>query len=146
MTQATPLVGHVNEQDIPWVWAGDVGIQLLRVSTEGFVVRNRFKAGFQLPTHKHTGQVNAYTFSGTWCYAEQEVLYTAGTFVHEPASSTHTLTAVEDADVLFIVEGAFIEYDKEGTVSGVVDGASILEAYHLLCDMSGTPRPEGILQ
>jgi 2,4'-dihydroxyacetophenone dioxygenase len=146
MTLTAPLVSHVNEQDIPWVWAGDVGIQLLKASTEGFVVRNRFKAGFQLPTHKHTGNVNAYTFSGVWCYAEQGILYPAGTFLHEPAGSVHTLTVVEDADVLFMVQGAYIEYDKDGNLQGILDSDTLLTAYYMLCDAAGTPRPDGILQ
>ncbi|RMI35604.1 2,4'-dihydroxyacetophenone dioxygenase family protein [Nocardia stercoris] len=141
-----PLVGHVNEADIPWVWAGDVGLQLLRVSPSGFVLRNRFKAGFSLPTHKHTGAVNAYTFSGDWFYAEQGIHYTAGTFIHEPAGSVHTLTVAADSDVLFIVEGAFVDLDADGNVTGVVDSTTIRDAYFALCDLAGIERPTGILE
>lgn len=142
-----PQVGHVYEQDIPWVWAGDVGLQLLRATADGFVVRNRFKAGFQLPTHKHTGNVNAYTFSGEWYYAEQGVKYTAGTYIHEPPGSVHTLTvSQDDTDVLFMVDGAYFEVDENGTFTGVVDSATILAGYYALCDMAGIERPTGILQ
>ncbi|MFC9976275.1 2,4'-dihydroxyacetophenone dioxygenase family protein [Spirillospora sp. NPDC127200] len=141
-----PLVGHVHSDDLPWVNAGPVGLQVLRVSPGSWVVRNRFQAGFRLPRHKHTGSVHAFTFSGRWRYAEYGVDYVAGTFIHEPPGSVHTLTIEEDADILFLIEGAFIEYAEDGSVSGVVDGESTLNAYYALCDAAGIPRPEGVLQ
>jgi 2,4'-dihydroxyacetophenone dioxygenase len=141
-----PPVGHVHADDIPWVFAGPVGLQVLRVSADTWVVRNRFEAGFRLPTHKHTGGVHAYTFSGRWQYAEYGIDYVAGTFIYEPPGSIHTLTITEDSDILFVIEGAFIEYDAEGNITGVTDGPSTLEAYLNLCDAAGIPRPEGILQ
>ncbi|GAB2821434.1 hypothetical protein GCM10022221_19290 [Actinocorallia aurea] len=139
-------VGHVHEADVPWVYAGDVGIQLLRATPTGFAVRNRFKAGYRLPTHKHTGPVNGFTFSGRWCYAEQGVDYVAGTFIHEPPGSVHTLTVLEDTDVLFMVEGAYVEYAEDGTVAGVVDSETLIGAYYALCDAFGIPRPEAVLR
>ncbi|MBO2447320.1 2,4'-dihydroxyacetophenone dioxygenase family protein [Actinomadura barringtoniae] len=140
-----PLVGYVHSDDLPWVNAGPVGLQVLRVSADTWVVRNRFQAGFQLPTHKHTGSVHAFTFSGRWRYKEYGVDYVAGTFIHEPPGSIHTLTIEEDSDILFIIEGAFIEFDKDGNISGIVDGESTLNAYFALCDAAGIPRPDGIL-
>ncbi|MEO5874173.1 MAG: hypothetical protein ABIS86_17750 [Streptosporangiaceae bacterium] len=47
-----PRLGQINEQDISWVTAGDVGLHLLRVAPD-----DRFKAGFPLPTSQHTGTV-----------------------------------------------------------------------------------------
>ncbi|WP_225993919.1 2,4'-dihydroxyacetophenone dioxygenase family protein [Actinomadura rudentiformis] len=140
-----PPVGFVHADDLPWVNAGPVGLQVLRVSPDTWVVRNRFKAPFQLPAHKHTGSVHAYTFSGRWKYAEYGIDYVAGTFIHEPPGSVHTLMIEEDSDILFIIEGAFIEYDADGNISGVVDGESTLNAYLAMCDAAGIPRPEGIL-
>ncbi|MGI8330237.1 2,4'-dihydroxyacetophenone dioxygenase family protein [Actinomadura scrupuli] len=137
-----PLVGHLHADEHPWVSAGPVGLQVLRVSPDTWVVRNRFQAGYRLPTHKHTGGVHAYTFSGRWRYAEYGIDYTTGTFIYEPPGSIHTLTITEDSDILFIIEGAFIEYDSEGAISGVVDGESTLAAYYALCDAAGIPRPE----
>ncbi|MFD0691813.1 2,4'-dihydroxyacetophenone dioxygenase family protein [Actinomadura fibrosa] len=146
MSEASgPPVGHVHSDDLPWVNAGPVGLQVLRVSPDTWVVRNRFQAGFQLPTHKHTGGVHAYTFSGRWRYKEYGVDYVAGTFIHEPPGSIHTLTIEEDSDILFVIEGAFIEYDANGNISGIVDGESTLNAYYALCDAAGVPRPTGIL-
>ncbi|MBA8956690.1 2,4'-dihydroxyacetophenone dioxygenase family protein [Actinomadura namibiensis] len=141
-----PLVGHVHSDDLPWVDAGPVGLQVLRVSADTWVVRNRFRAGFQLPKHKHTGGVHAYTFSGRWQYAEYGIDYVGGTFIYEPPGSIHTLTILEDSDILFVIEGAFIEFAPDGSISGVTDGESTLNAYYALCDAAGIPRPEGILQ
>jgi 2,4'-dihydroxyacetophenone dioxygenase len=146
MTETSgPLVGHVHSDDIPWVTIGPVGLQVLRVSPDTWVVRNRFEAGFQLPTHKHTGGVHAYTFSGRWRYKEYGIDYHAGTFIYEPPGSVHTLTIEEDSDILFILEGAFIEYDADGNITGVTDGESTLNAYYAMCDDAGIARPQGIL-
>src|SRR6266568_3737007 len=93
-----PLVGHVREDDVPWVWIDRVGLQVLRVSpdTGVWVVRNRFKPGAQVQRHRHTGVVHGFTLTGCWRYAEYGIDYTAGTFVYEPAGSIHTLTVPED--------------------------------------------------
>ncbi|MEV4253478.1 2,4'-dihydroxyacetophenone dioxygenase family protein [Spirillospora sp. NPDC049652] len=146
MTEAI-TVGHVHDDDIPWVQAGPVGLKVLQVTADTWVVRNRFAAGFGLPTHKHTGSVHAHTFSGRWRYAEYGVDYVAGTFIHEPPGSVHTLTVLEDdTEILFVVQGAFIEYGEDGQISGVVDGESTLNAYLALCDAAAIPRPAGILR
>lgn len=139
------MVGHVHSDEVPWVQAGPVGLQVLRAGAGAWTVRNRFQAGFRLPTHKHTGGVHAYTFAGRWKYAEYDIDYTAGTFIYEPPGSVHTLTVVEDTDVIFVIEGAFVEYTPDGQISGVVDGESTLAAYYALCDAAGIPRPTGIL-
>lgn len=143
----TITVGHVHDDDIPWVQAGPVGLKVLRASPDTWVVRNRFAAGFRLPTHKHTGGVHAHTFSGRWRYAEYGIDYVAGTYIYEPPGSVHTLTVLDDdTEILFVVQGAFIEYDDEGQISGVVDAESTLNAYLALCDAAGIPRPSGILR
>ncbi|MFC4910838.1 2,4'-dihydroxyacetophenone dioxygenase family protein [Actinomadura gamaensis] len=119
----TITVGHVHDDDLPWVQAGPVGLKVLRASSDTWVVRNRFPAGFQLPKHKHTGGVHAHTFSGRWRYAEYGIDYVAGTFIYEPPGSVHTLMVLEDdTEILFVIQGVFIEYaPTEGEQSATVD-------------------------
>src|SRR5262249_39062993 len=145
------VVSHIQTEDLPWVWVDKVGLQVLRYNADTgvWVVRNRFKPGFQLPRHRHTGCVHAYTFSGRWRYAEYGIDYTAGTFIFEPAGSVHTLTVPEDnteeTDIMFVIEGAYVDLDDQGNITGLTDGESVKNAYLALCDAAGIPRPEGIL-
>jgi 2,4'-dihydroxyacetophenone dioxygenase len=147
-----PLVGHVREDDVPWVWIDQVGLQVLRVSpdTGVWVVRNRFKPGAQVQRHRHTGVVHGFTLSGRWRYAEYGIDYTAGTFIYEPAGSIHTLTVPEDntevTDVIFVMEGANLNLAEDGSVESVTDGSSALAAYLKLCELQGFERPTGILE
>jgi 2,4'-dihydroxyacetophenone dioxygenase len=146
-----PMVGHVREEDLPWVWVDSVGLQVLRVSPETglWVVRNRFKPGARVQTHRHTGPVHGFTMTGRWKYAEYSVDYTAGTFIYEPAGSVHTLTVpadnTEETDVVLIMEGANLNLAEDGSVESVTDGPSALAAYLKLCEMQGSSQPTGIL-
>ncbi|RJL34482.1 2,4'-dihydroxyacetophenone dioxygenase family protein [Bailinhaonella thermotolerans] len=148
MTLPAQVVSHVNTGELPLVYAGKVGVQVLRVSPEtgAWVVRNRFKPGFELPRHMHTGAVHAYTISGRWRYKEQEAVHVAGSFVFEPAGSFHTLQVPEDnteeTEIIFVLEGAYIEYGEDGAITGVVNGETALRGYHALCDAEGIPRPD----
>ena len=80
----------------------------------------------ELPTHKHTGQVEGFTLAGRWHYREYDFYSTAGSYIHEPAGSIHTLHVPEDntapTDVLFVIEGALINLGPGGEVESVVDG------------------------
>lgn len=145
------MVGHVREQDLPWVWIDKVGLQVLRVNADTgvWVVRNRFKPGAQVQRHRHTGPVHGFTIAGCWRYAEYGIDYPAGTFIFEPANSVHTLTVPEDntelTDVVFVMEGANLNLAEDGSVESVTDGSSTLAAYQKLCEAQGFEVPSGVL-
>ena len=79
LTATTTCVG---EAERPWVDSGGgTWTQLLRVSSSSgeWLIRNRFEPGYRAPTHRHTGQVHAFTQAGHWRYEEYD-------FVAQPGS------------------------------------------------------------
>ena len=145
---ASPAVGFVTDDALPWieVWPG-IELKVLRVvESQGiWVVRNRFAPGTSIETHRHTGEVHAFTISGSWCYAEYGIDYPAGTYLHEPASSIHTLTVPashdEAADVIFVMQGANLVLGESGDVIRVDDGPTTLAFYRMMCESLGLPPP-----
>ncbi len=63
-----PRALHRGEDELPFVDLGDGSeIQLLQCDVEAglWVVRSRFRPGYVVPTHKHTGEVFAVTLAGS---------------------------------------------------------------------------------
>lgn len=145
LTQSPPPAVHVGADDLPWVDIGDGSkLRVLHVKPEEglWIVENVFQAGYQVPTHKHTGPVWGYTVSGAWRYLEYDDVNRAGSFLYEPAGSTHTLRADEDdTQVWFHMYGSNLNLDADGNVESVFDGPGTLEAYYALCEAAGLPRP-----
>jgi 2,4'-dihydroxyacetophenone dioxygenase len=140
-----------SEAECPMVDAGEgTKLQVLQVDVELglWVIRNLFEPGVRVQTHKHTGQVFAFTQSGCWKYAEYPELMTAGTYLFEPAGSIHTLIVPEDntevTDVWFAIYGANLNLDADGNVESVIDAGLIRDAYFALCEAEGHPRPDVI--
>jgi quercetin dioxygenase-like cupin family protein len=148
--QSLPLVGHVHDEELPWVGVGEgIELKVLRVvrDTGVWVVRNRFAPGVSIPTHKHTGDVHGFTLAGCWHYAEYRVNYPAGTYIYEPAGSIHTLSVNADnqgpTDVLFVMQGSNLNLGPDGsTIWRVDDGPTTLAAYLAICQAQGLPRPK----
>ncbi|MFT7245620.1 MAG: 2,4'-dihydroxyacetophenone dioxygenase [Candidatus Azotimanducaceae bacterium] len=133
---------HIGETDLPFVEAGDgTLLQLLQVDlNQGlWVLRTRFPAGHRVDKHYHTGPVFAVTFSGCWYYKEYpDYRNTAGSYLYEPAHSTHTLmVGDEPTDIWFSIYGANVNVDDNNNVTGVTDAQSILAAYQGLCAAQG---------
>ena len=87
------------EDDLPWIDSGrgnEVKLLTAKISESLWIVRTRFQPGTAVQTHRHTGQVYAYTMSGSWHYKESEYVNRAGSFLYEPAGSVHTLLVPED--------------------------------------------------
>ena len=125
---------HLASGELPWVEIlPGADAKLLRVSeTSGtWVILTRFAIGSELPIHRHSGSVVAYTLEGKWGYRENDYLSTAGSFVYEPANSAHTLFCPEDSEepaiVLFVIEGCLMFYDKDDNFLGILDGKTTLE-------------------
>ena len=57
-----------------------------------------------------------YTVSGRWHYLEYDFYSTAGSYIHEPAGSVHTLDVPSDntelTEILFIIEGVCSTWPK----------------------------------
>jgi quercetin dioxygenase-like cupin family protein len=135
---------HRGIGDLPFVDLGDgTELQVLQVDlSQGlWITRVRFKPGTVIQTHYHTGHVFAVTESGSWYYKEYpETVNTAGSYLYEPAGSIHTLTVPEQDEVTqvwFAIYGANVNVNAEGQVEGIVDAATILNAYRALCEASG---------
>lgn len=135
----------LREEDIPWVDLPDGSqLQLLHVDLNQnlWVVKNRFKPGFCIDTHYHTGPVFAVTHSGEWYYKEYpQLINKAGSYLFEPAHSVHTLTvaddATEDAVVWFAIYGCNVNIDENGNVTSMLDAKTLLTLYRALCDAQG---------
>lgn len=139
-----PRARHIGEDELPFIALGDGShIQLLQVDIEKglWVVRTRFEPGVTIPTHKHTGEVFAVTFSGQWKYLEYPEVNTAGSFLYEPAGSVHTLHVPDDTegitDVWFAIYGANLNLDADGQVEMVIDAGFIYELYTTMAAAEG---------
>ena len=146
--ELAPQAVHVGADALPFVDIGDGSLlKVLQVKIgEGlWIIENVFQAGFEVQTHKHTGQVYAYTLSGAWHYAESEYVNRAGSFLYEPAGSIHTLLVPADntevTDVWFQIYGANLNLDADGEVDSVTDAASVLAHYQAACEEIGRPDP-----
>jgi len=152
--EAIPTALHRGEKELPFV---DIGhgstLQLLQVDLHNgvWVVRNHFKPGTVIPTHKHTGPVYAFTRSGAWLYREYpEIVNRAGSYLYEPAGSVHTLTVPESnpeiTDVSFVIHGANLNLDADGRVDMVIDAHAIYAFYRMMCESVGVPNPPVIVK
>jgi len=144
--QDVPVAIHRGRDELPFVDIGDGNkLKVIMVKEhEGlWIVENVFRAGYEVPTHKHTGPVYAYTVAGAWKYKEYPEVNRAGSFLFEPAGSVHTLQAIEDGtQVWFQMYGVNLNLDADGNVESVFDGPGSLAAYYALCEAEGLPRPE----
>jgi len=147
-----PTAIHRGDDELPWVDIGEGSLlKVLQVKErEGlWVIRNRFAPGYAVQTHKHTGPVYAFTTSGAWRYKESDFVNRAGSFLYEPAGSVHTLIVPSDntepTDVFFAIWGANLNLDAAGNVESIVDAGGILQAYYLLCEAQGLPKPDVVL-
>lgn len=147
---SAPAAVHIGADALPFVEIGGGSkLKVLQVKRgEGlWIIENVFQAGYEVPTHRHTGPVWGYTTSGAWKYEEYDYVNRAGSFLYEPAGSVHTLQCVEDdTRVWFQILGANLNLDADGKVESVVDGAISLEFYLAACEAQGLPRPNVLIE
>ena len=143
-----PKALHVGEDELPFVWVDDkVELQVLQIDIDLglWIIRNRFHPGARVQTHKHTGTVFAFTQSGSWKYEEYPEVNTAGSYLFEPAGSTHTLivpeTNTEITDVWFAIYGANLNLAADGSVDLVIDAQAVYEFYVAMCAEQGVTDP-----
>jgi len=147
-TLEVPKALHRGESELPFVNLGDgTELQLLQVDVEAglWVIRSRFQPGTIVPTHKHTGEVFAFTLAGSWKYVEYPEVNVAGSYLYEPAGSIHTLMVPEDNDVVtdvwFAIYGANLNLGPDGNVEMVIDAGLVRDTYFALCEAEGHGRP-----
>ena len=135
---------HRAENEIPFVpYQEGVVFQLLQVNTETglWVIRVRFEPGVTIQRHRHTGEVFAFTLSGSWRYLEYPEINIAGSYLYEPSGAIHTLhvpaTNKAVTDVWFAIRGANLNLDAAGNVEAVLDAATVLEIYRAQCKALG---------
>ncbi len=146
-----PRALHRGESELPFVDLGDGSLlQLLQVDVEAglWVIRTKFQPGYLVQTHKHTGEVFAFTLAGSWKYVEYPEVNTAGSYLYEPAGSVHTLTVPDTnaglTDVFFAIYGANLNLEPDGSIGSIVDASTIQMAYFALCEAQGLDRPSVI--
>ena len=140
-----------NAGDLPMVKIGPgVSLQMLQVDFDHNIRVERvlLEPGLALRKHTHTGYVHAWTLSGSWKYIEYPEVNVAGSYLYEPAGSSHTLVVpsenTEPADVVFIVHGANVDLTEDGQIHSVTDSHSLCELYLRTCRELGLPRPNVI--
>lgn len=136
---------HVRDEDLPWAEAPDgtaIKLQHVDLNSNLWISMTRLPPGARVVTHYHTGHVYAVTLQGRWFYEESpEEVSEAGSYLFEPAGSTHTLCTPADVEgdtiVWFAVFGANINLGEDGEVLSVVDAHAALEMYETYCDALG---------
>ncbi len=152
MTDAPPIPTalHLGADDLPFVEIGDgnkLKVVMVRPAQNLWIVENVFQAGYVVQTHRHTGEVFAYTRSGAWKYREYPEVNRAGSFLYEPANSVHTLEVLEDdTQVWFQMYGANLNLDAEGNVESIFDAQGTLDAYLMLAEAEGFGRPDVLIE
>jgi quercetin dioxygenase-like cupin family protein len=143
---------YTDTERLPWVelnrpW-GLTKMKLLSVSriSNTFVNIVSYRKGMQLPTHHHSGSVHAYTFEGSWHYKEYDWVARAGSYVYEAPGTNHTLEVLEDTLAMFVTQGAFIYFDKEGRISSFSDALTMLDDCRKALAVQGIPFPEEIVR
>jgi 2,4'-dihydroxyacetophenone dioxygenase len=151
ISQDIPTASHRGEREFPFVGIMDgVMVQVVHADIKAglWVTRMRAQPGVTLQRHKHTGEVFAFTITGSWRYLEYPEINTVGSYLHEPAGSVHTLHVLPSnigiTDVWFAIRGANMYLDDDGKVTSVTDAASAVERYLQACADAGYPTPDVI--
>ncbi|MGE0290696.1 MAG: 2,4'-dihydroxyacetophenone dioxygenase family protein [Bradyrhizobium sp.] len=148
---SAPQSLHRGEIELPFVpYQEGLLFQHLQVNTDAglWVIRVRFEPGVTIQKHRHTGEVFAFTLSGSWRYLEYPDINVAGSYLFEPAGAIHTLhvpaTNREITDVWFAIRGANLNLDANGNVEAVIDAATVLGIYRGQCKALGLAPPRVI--
>lgn len=139
------------DSSLPFIDEGSFKLQLLHVNIDTglWVIRNLFAPGTTIQKHKHTGEIFAFTGSGSWYYLEYpEDINIAGAYLYEPAGSIHTLhvpdSNSEDTEVCFVMNGANLNLDSQDEVESVLDAGAMLDVYFSMCEAQGEKAAPGL--
>jgi len=142
---------HRGQDELPFVeFDPGVEMQVLQIDRASglWVVRMRMQPGATLATHRHGGEVFAFTLQGSWKYLEYPEVNVAGSYLYEPAGSTHTLhvpaSNTDVTDVWFAIRGPNLNLDADGKVTLIFDADLVLKIYLSRCRKLGLPTPNVI--
>ncbi|EGY00618.1 cupin domain-containing protein [Nitrospirillum viridazoti Y2] len=116
----------------------------LHFAEDGYDLQLRVEPGTVIPRHRHSGEVHAYTLSGSREIIETGEIIGPGVFVHEPAGNVDSWRTVGDEPcVIHISLTGDIDYlDDRGQVIGTTNSASARAAYLAWCAAQGVaPHP-----
>jgi quercetin dioxygenase-like cupin family protein len=144
----------VNEADVPMlkdIAVEGVSIKALRLDPQRgeIVVITSIKPGVELPMHYHTGTAEVYTLSGRWEYREYpDQPQVAGSYLFEPAGTTHTFFTpednTEDTVVLWWMQGAQVSFNDDGTFHSLTDAVAIQYFVDAAAEQQGFGRVDYI--
>lgn len=131
-----PAFVNTNAEGLPWVEIG-LGIEFKYLSicesTGAYSLLTRYPPGTQIPTHRHSGRVFAYTLQGKWTYLEDDFVATVGCVICEVPNSNHTLKVFDDTaeDMILLThqEGDLITFDEDGEIMAIDDAQTHLKQY-----------------
>ena len=131
-----PAFVNPSADGLPWVEIGmDIMFKYLSVneSTGAYTILTKYPPGTQIPTHRHSGTVFAYTLQGKWTYLEDDFVATAGCVICEMPNSNHTLKVFDDSpeDMILLTHqtGDLITFDDEGELMAIDDAQTHLAQY-----------------
>ena len=143
---------NLDTHALPWVEIG-IGImfKVLSVnnSTGELAMLTRYPPGTQLPPHRHSGTVFAYTLQGRWRYLEHDFIAGPGHLAHEMAGSCHTLKVLDDntEDMILLTyqSGDLITYDDQGNIWAIDDAQTQLANYLRMAKEQGIAVDEKLI-
>jgi 2,4'-dihydroxyacetophenone dioxygenase len=125
----------VNINDIPLIKdtpLPGIHVQTIRLDPQRneLVLMVTMAPGVELPMHYHTGTAEVYTLSGRWEYREYpDQPQVAGSYLFEPAGTTHTFFVpednTEDTVVLWWMQGAQVSFNDDGTFHSLTDAVTV---------------------
>ena len=137
---------HVQTEDVPWVQVDPlVEARILQVRPQDSLVayQQRFQPGYKYQLHRHTGMVFGLTTRGAWGHKPDDLCYTKGVYLFEPAGVVHAFfNGPEISEAIFIVLGEVQDLDPETKeVVRTSSAGAFLDEYFTLCEKQGKPRP-----
>ena len=138
------LTFHRGEGELPFFPLGDgssIALVHVDLASNLWVARQRFEPGTQLLRHRHTGPVHVFTTAGAWKYLEYDDVNRTGSYLFEPANSTHTFKTLDEntgpTEIWFMITGSNLNLDEDGNVISIYDAESISRWYAKKCADAG---------
>jgi 2,4'-dihydroxyacetophenone dioxygenase len=131
---------NLTHDAVPWVPLSDgKSFKPLRFlsGNRGFVELLRLEPGSAIPTHRHTGEVHAFSLEGSRQLCTGEIIG-PGDYVYEPAGNVDSWQNVGDVPsvVLVVVMGAVEYLGRDGNITSVYTADVLNELYRQHCAVS----------
>ncbi len=130
MTKLTPEPAlPVDTDGMPWIPTGTgMSFRPLRFAADGWSELMRLEPGSAVALHRHTGEVHAFTISGTREILGCGELVGPGSYVYEPPGTVDGRGAIGD-------EPCVVHIKVAGTIEYLDDNGQVIESVN-----AGTQR------